>query len=218
MGLNVIVGIWKERADTDEMTSFGQDLNKINGFLRKIGQPPHLEPRASSTFGEDIGYSGIQRLRRLAAHLEYEAGLPENLARGERATSDPSLRRYYERKDRGKFDHLIQHSDCEGYYLPRDFPDVLFCEGLHSQAVGSVVRLQSELKTIKEALQIPLDQTSGTVARRVETKPGFWKYVPPEGPHLGPPWHYLGLEAETCLQMLEACQTSLETGCALIFS
>lgn len=56
--------------------------------------------------------------------------------------------------------HLLCHSDCEGYYLPVEFDDILFPDdelGIPGGMVGSSVALLRELVYVASYLGIALD-------------------------------------------------------------
>ena len=57
--------------------------------------------------------------------------------------------------DQTRASHLVNHSDCEGYYLPDDFPEPQWIrttgERESALSVGSSVRLLSELTELLES-------------------------------------------------------------------
>ena len=61
-----------------------------------------------------------------------------------------------------KFQHLLWHSDAEGFYLPRDFEDVILDtaepqrEGI-GYMVGSSVRLLAECRELAGLISLPDD-------------------------------------------------------------
>jgi hypothetical protein len=106
------------------------------------GLPTRFEPVVAAYWeGDRFGYSGLHYLRRIAAHLALRGALPAPGDDGAsddpvlaeyftRATEEPrGLRRFFGRpkRPRLRFDPLILRSDAEGFYLPIDFTDVLFC-------------------------------------------------------------------------------------------
>src|SRR3569833_2181725 len=67
--------------------------------------------------------------------------------KGRAATDDPHLIKAYVDLPSGRFAHLIHHSDCEGYYVPVDFEQVLTDERLPGGYLGSSMRLLTETRT-----------------------------------------------------------------------
>lgn len=185
-------------------------LSELNTWLEGAGLPPHHEPAGVEPWSCDLpGYGGLHTLRRLAAHLQYEKRLPARPG-DEDAASDPLLGRYYAaRAEDGRamglrqraghnrrFDHLIFHSDCEGYYLPRDFETVLQSDDLVGLELGSLPRLHKELEILRAELRIPES------ARDPE-------------PELD---RDFGTERFVCVALLEGCRRALERGAALVFT
>ena len=127
-----------------------------------------------------FGYSGLHYLRRVAAYLDSTGRLPE--PGKDNASEDPVLEQYFQDVTGTKpsfltrllnkqpnfqrgLDHLIVHSDAEGFYVPIEFPDVLYAYEEREVAggmLGSSYRLLSECKRIAAELEIPsdLDETS----------------------------------------------------------
>jgi hypothetical protein len=72
---------------------------------------------------------------------------------GEDPTRDPAVE-----EAASLFDtHLLCHSDCEGFYVPVDFGDVIFDNddrGLAGAMLGSSVRLMAELVEVAPAIGI----------------------------------------------------------------
>ncbi|KDN86498.1 hypothetical protein [Kitasatospora cheerisanensis] len=211
MGLDVVVGALIG-AEEDTADWFRGECATIRAVLEREGLPAWQEPLEGQQFGDRVwGYSGLHTLRRLAAHLAADGRLPEPLAEGERASQDPVLQRMYEDipdDPAGPFDHLIHHSDCEGYYVPVEFGPVLVDEELSGGALGSSVRLLAELRALAEALGLPegLDPDGPEVEGALE------------GEDTGPePWRRYGTESFICLQLMRAARHSVETGAVMAF-
>jgi hypothetical protein len=225
MGLGLEVGWLADLASAD---AEGYDharsvFEAVNVALRRAGLPEHREPADCDVFSCDmLGYSGLHDLRRLAAHLDATGRLPEAPGAGA-SSKDPMLQGYYERatpgfwrrlvgrRERGRFDHLILHSDAEGLYLPVDFPDVLFPSGelrIPGGMIGSVPRLAIECALIHSALQIPddLDERSDALWDAAD--------APGAGPEL---WQRYGRESYSCVCLERACAEAVRTGAALVF-
>ncbi|HEY2308559.1 MAG TPA: hypothetical protein VGI05_22025 [Streptosporangiaceae bacterium] len=74
------------------------------------------------------------------------------------AADDPLLKKAYAGwpgEPVGPFDHLIHHSDCEGYYVPVDFGQVIVDERLAGGYLGSSVRLLAETAGLPLPLTYP---------------------------------------------------------------
>jgi hypothetical protein len=146
---------------------------------------------------------------------------------GKGATDDPVLKRYYSEVtqspslvdrlfqsrsgNRLRYQHLIVHSDAEGYYVPQDFPRVIFpAESLKipGAMIGSVPRLHEECQALAKLLEIPdgLDVESDDVLKAAE--------YPASG---AVQWQRYGIESFSCIRLLAACRASLNTGAAIVF-
>jgi hypothetical protein len=177
MGLAVEVGYLADLLANDEegAQSFQDDMARLNDYLASVRLPSHREPEQCEVFSWDMyGYSGIHYLRRIAAHLDLRGVLPP--PGGQDASKDEVMDEYYRLADQqapGRFgslfrrtrrprtfDHLLLHSDAEGYYLPQDFPSVLFPPDsfqIPGGMIGSSARLLEECKSLAAALHLPLD-------------------------------------------------------------
>jgi len=229
MGLAVEVGYLADLLGNDEegAQAFREELAKLNDYLASLGLAPHHEPEKCDVFScEMYGYSGIHYLRRVAAHLDLRGVLPS--PGGEDASKDDVMEEYYKvagREDqsgilgrlfrraprRRTFDHLLLHSDAEGYYLPRDFSSVLFPpEKFHIPGgmVGSSARLFDECKRLAQALQVPLELDADAEA--------VWEATQSQGKG-NVPWQRYGIESFVCLRLYRACERSLENQAAIVF-
>ncbi|HEX2265933.1 MAG TPA: hypothetical protein VHH14_06600, partial [Solirubrobacterales bacterium] len=174
MGLSISVGLGtevREEGDDETLAYLEDQFEVINDLLESFGLPPHREPyelEAGQVLSLDMfGYSGVHYLRRVAAHLAFEQELPP--PGDEEASADPVLADYYQLFDEhlaeGKagamrFQHLIIHSDAEGYYLPIDFPEVIHADPsleVAGDMIGSSPRLLAECLELAEALGLPAD-------------------------------------------------------------
>jgi hypothetical protein len=231
LGLSLSVGYLADVTSGDpegsiEVSSYFARLNKA---LVAAGCKPHREPvelDESLWFSCDMwGYSGLHHLRRIAAYAALDPPMPLPVAKG--ATDDPVLKRYYAEVTQSpgliarlfrsrsgnslRFQHLIVHSDAEGYYVPQDFPKVIFpAESLKipGAMIGSVPRLHEECKALAKLLEIPdgLDAESDEVLEAAEN---------PESGAVH--WQRYGIESFSCIRLLAACEASLNTGAAIVF-
>jgi len=151
-------------------------------------------------------------LRRVAVHLAATGTLPDPLEDARRAADDPLLRKacaVFLSEPVGPFDHLINHSDCEGYYVPVDFEQVIVDESLVGVCLGSSVRLLAETRRIASALGLPedLDPDSEEVLAACQAK------TPATGG-----WQRYAIESYGCLRLIHAAQHSIATGAAIAYS
>lgn len=212
MGLSMVVGILAD-SDDESADLVRADFAVIRELLDRTGAGPWDEPELNE---EDVdwfemwGYSGLHTVRRLAAHLAENARLPEPL-NGRDATDDPLLGNAYADvpDDRAHpFAHLIHHSDCEGYYVPSDFEQVIVDERLAGGFLGSSVRLLTETQAVAAALGLPedLNPESDEVFEAADS----------ETP-AGDGWQRYGVESFVCLRLIHAAKHSIKTGAAIAF-
>lgn len=234
MGLCVCVGFAADLKENDAegYEDFKAEIAKVNQTLRAQGLPEHHEPDevdAADFISFDMfGYSGLHYLRRIAAHIRYKGKLPPP---GDSDSSqDALLEQYYtesiqEKAPKGfrallkkaqrskafEFNHLLHHSDCEGYYLPVEFTDVIFPDPrlkVRGEMIGSAHRLLRECKRLAETLAIP----DGINAEGDE----LWEAADNQGHGNG--WHRYGVESFTCVRLMRACEASIRSGAALVFA
>jgi hypothetical protein len=135
------------------------------------------------------------------------------------SAEDALLQKYYAdfdgsdtRKAFGAYDHLIIHSDAEGYYIPQDFERVIIpgesCP-IAGGIVGSSQRLLDECKRIAAVLQLPLELEAEDerVFNAAESQ-GKGATV----------WERYGRESYSCLQLYHAANHSISTGAAIVFT
>jgi hypothetical protein len=121
------------------------------------------------------------------------------------------LQRYYDTLSGSSFDHLLHHSDAEGFYLPIDFADVLYpSEELEIAGgmVGSSIRLLAECQCITQVLAIP--------AELDENSDELWEAAEAQG-ESDILWKRFGVESFSCVGLIYACRKSIETGAAVVF-
>lgn len=230
MGLSLEVGILADLKHNDE-EGYGyhaRAFERMSTFLEALGLPAHAEPIDCEVWSADmLSYSGLHDVRRLAAYLDAERPLPPPSTRA--GASDPLLEAYYAAVDepspsflkrlfgskpRGRraFDHLIVHSDAEGYYLPADFADVLFPPHdlqIPGGMIGSVPRLLTELDQIARLLAIPEDLAADSEL--------LWELADSPASD-GELWKRYGGESFGCVALREGCRHALATGAALVFT
>lgn len=230
MGLAIEVGLLARMLSDDEEGAVWvrEELGKLSPYLESCGLRAHTEPESCPSFSAELyGYSGLHSLRRVAAYLELRGKLPEPgtqdaaqdsvLAEYFALLEKPALSvfsRLFARKPKARsFDHLIFHSDAEGFYLPQDFEAVLFSPPelkIPGGMIGSSQRLAVETARLATALELPLslDPESDEVFAAVEA----------QGEGEGEArWQRYGVESFTCLQLHQAAQHSIAQGAALFF-
>lgn len=212
MGLAIVTGHLADLVrigETEGVAYFEATLATVNRLLAAEGLPAHVEPRteppASRCSVGSFPYSTLHYLRRAYAH---RADDPEwvatPLADGEDPTTDDVLEEQASMLD----SHLLCHSDCEGWYVPVGFGEVIFDEGneLPGGMLGSTQRLREELAQVAPALDISLDandQLSDAEAARLDEIAG--------GDH--PLWR----ELTAWFALWEATRISLASRCAIVF-
>lgn len=227
MGLSIVVGLGAEVREEDDQGTLEyleQQFEVINELLESFGLPPHREPYeldAGQVVSFDMfGYSGLHYLRRVAAHLALDEELPPPGSE-ETTSDDPALKDYYQLFDESfaegkaagmRFQHLIVHSDAEGYYLPVEFDEVILADPaleVEGDMIGSSHRLLEECLELARALELPpdLDPESEEV----------WEAAENQGEGEAK-WQRYGVESHACLRLIRACQASIATGAAVVFT
>lgn len=228
MGLAIEVGYLADMLENDEEGAawFREELAKLEQFLPTQGLKPHVEATECPVFSAEMyGYSGLHYLRRLAAHLNIRGTLPE--PGGQDAAKDPVLESYIglfnapapslvdrlfgKKAVSREYDHLIIHSDAEGFYLPQDFPNVLIPPeslAIPGGMIGSSHRLLAEIESLAAALELPLtlDPEDDEV----------WNAADDQG-EAATGWKRYGVESFTCIRLYRAAKHSIEHSAAIVF-
>lgn len=164
MGLAVIVGVLLEVEDDESLEWTLAALESLNEVLASNFLPAHVEPASGPAFvsrapTDSLPYSFIHHLRRAYVHRRanptFRAG---TFPKDDDPAEDPLLVKAYSRQDEPS--HLVAHSDCIGFYVPRDFPRVLLAGSEYDEHLGGMVgsshRLRAELETVAPALDVRL--------------------------------------------------------------
>ena len=187
-----------------------------------------------------IGYSGLHALREVAAISWKGQNIPhETLLDGSQRQCANALSREFfehlsgrgnftfigrafrqifkikEKPNQPPFVHLSVHSDCDGYYVPVAFETPIvpkrFTKGSeHLWPIGSVMRLEAEVKQLARYLEIPtgVEHDDEKLHAIIDT---------PDRTQIGALWLAQPIAAHTCLVLREACRRSLRTGAAIHF-
>ena len=214
MGLAIEVGYLAEalaQDDAEWVEDFESTLAAVNRVLAAERLPRHVEPRTApalatrcSTTG--FPYSTLHYLRRAYAHRLSD---PAWTATAVPDDVDPADDAEVETQTEQFESHLLCHSDCEGWYLPIDFPQVVFAsedDDIPGGMLGSTQRLRAELALVAPALGIALQadgELSDAEAARLDGA------VSEDRP--------LWRELLAWLALWEAARLSLASGCAIVF-
>ena len=163
MGLAVMVGSLADaiKNDPEGAEWIKADFAAINELLRADGLPvfdepvqlPQIESRSDC---DGFPYSFIHYLRRFYARsVNDEDWHPEPVKAGE----DPAKDEILDQVSSMYESHLLCHSDCEGYYVPVDFDDILVSDDyeIPGELLCSSYRLIKELIEIAPKLGVQLD-------------------------------------------------------------
>ena len=221
MGLDVVVGILADlkTADEEGYEYFRSQFALLNTLLVNNHLPAHNEPEDVPIFTcRMYGYSGLHYLRRIAAHLLINGVLPEPCMG--RPTSDPIYEACYDEIaamqdvrpfEQTRFDHVLCHSDAEGFYVPIEFEEVLFDFdeiGLAGAQVGSSRVLYRECTALANAIGLPtdIDPNDPILDLNCQT----------QGQGVG--WQRYGVESYICIQLMHAAKQSIDTCAAIVFT
>ncbi|MBL1078463.1 hypothetical protein JK358_29055 [Nocardia sp. 2] len=197
--------------DPEYLEMLRNDLRAINVALAAEGIAAHTEPEVNggvtgrATVGS-VPYSFVHHLRRAYAWAtEYPGRAVPPVAEGERASEDSVLEQVGEMFE----SHLLCHSDCEGYYVPVDFADVVFSAPeleIPGCMVGSSQALLRELVYVAPYLGITLveGELSDAEIARVDAENGDDE-------------HPLYRERETWLLFYEAARVSVANRTVISF-
>jgi len=240
MGLTVAVGLFAQNlveAELDDEGLIEEPFLLVNEVLAECGMPPHEEPRRISHddyFESQMwGYNGLHALRRLAAHLHMNGTLPEPVVYGAYA-EDPIYVEFNQMHERAlsgstrtglfslfkkspakpSFQHLVMHSDAEGFYLPRDFEHVIVDwtepqrPGL-GMMIGSSQRLLHECRSLAAAIDLPdaLDIEADEFLALLENPSTT-----------GPAWTRFAVEAHSLTNLIAATHASIRLEAAIQFT
>ena len=212
MGLAIETGFLADMLanDPEGVEWFEAELAVVNRVLKSERLPVHVEPRGpaparSRAAVTSFPYSTLHHLRRAYAHRVRD---PSWVATPFPADENPAADAEVEAQTEQFTSHLLCHSDSEGFYLPIDFPDVVFSsedDDIAGGMLGSSQRLVAELRLVAPALGIALvdGELSDAEAARVNAL----------AVDDGPMWH----EYAAWIALFEAARASIEYGTAIVF-
>ncbi|MCW7538337.1 hypothetical protein OOT46_10845 [Aquabacterium sp. A7-Y] len=212
MGLAIKTGLLADPAvnSTETATLWRTQFDLINDLLEAHGWPCHREPerlaqRATRAQARSHSYTSLHRLRRVYAHAAADAQwTPSPLDEHGDPADDPLVRALTERLD----SHLLCHSDCEGFYVPVDFTELIFDDTrqLAGGVLGSSYRLLGELVLVAPYIGVQLqagvltDEEATRLNRDIATQENFW------------------IEKQAWLSLYEAATLSIDHKTAIVFS
>lgn len=231
MGLALQTGILSDlrHNDIDGFQHFKKELLATtdfltqNGIIHQFTEPENLS--SDRIWATDMyGYAGLHYLRRIAAYLHLKKELPP--PGNWQASNDPILVEYFEsyfsgdtstllkqvltRKNIFPFEHLIIHSDTDGFYLPIDFERVVVTNNSHLSGgfIGSSYRLLEELSVLAKHLELDLENEIDEI--------DLYDAAETQGKGIEK-WEQYGVESFTCIKLYQGCLESVENRCALVF-
>jgi hypothetical protein len=212
MGLAIEVGMLADLNVNDEEGAewLRESLARVNEVLVENGFSPHAEPETLPIMSNraSVGsfpYSFLHYLRRVAAHVSRNADWKiATFAETDNPADDPIVTDASAMLD----SHLLCHSDCEGFYVPIDFPNPIFADEdrIPGAMLGSSQALMRELIAVAPSLGIGLsagrlsDEEAARIDEIVETEGPFW------------------IEHMVWISLFEAARLSIEHKTAICFS
>lgn len=195
--------------DREERGAAKRDLREINRLLVANGFPRHKEPETLPRMrnryrGVGLPYDWLHYLRRAIAFAKQEPEEFTPVRKGE----DPSEDEHILHELFCIESHIICHSDCEGYYVPVDFPDPLYHDDedeIGGGILGSSFAGMRELLLVAPLINIPLRRgavSAETVARVNRERRGARFYI----------------ERQVWLELFEAFRLSIKHGTAVKFN
>jgi hypothetical protein len=212
MGLAVSLGVLAcgPDADPEGIEWLRENFRQVNRVLAAHGLPPHVEPELLPDLpyrGQPLSfpYSWLHHLRRAVA---FARQAPDQFCPVPQGSNPAEDERIDEELSVFMDSHLICHSDCEGFYVPIDFPEPLHDvqqEALPGGILGSSQRALREVLLAAPLLGIPIEgeKLADEAAKDIAEEP--------DGSH--PYW----IERKVWLTMFEAFRHSVEYKNAVVF-
>ncbi|MBI3822480.1 MAG: hypothetical protein HY289_07350 [Planctomycetes bacterium] len=213
MGLAVQVGQLADLVENDEEGAdwFRKVLAGLNAVLAEHKLPPHTEPEKLPPLDDrtpigSYSYSYLHHLRRVAAHVMQD---PDWIAKPLAESEDPAADPVVDEESAMMASHLLCHSDCEGFYLPIDFKEIIVDDNgdlIPGGILGSSFTLMKELIVIAPALKIQIanGELSNDDAKKINAE------IDQEGP--------LWIEKAVWISLFEAARLSIQHQTAICFA
>ena len=217
MGLAIVIGYQADMKENDsEGYVFSQkQFARMAEVLEENGLGGQwAEPDSPTDFPEwegtrphsgDFSYSDLHYLRRAYAHTSRMRYLERDdpLEPVERLTEEDNERVMDETMMMSS--HLLCHSDCEGYYVPVDFPEPIFDDRAPGGMLGSSFGLLRELREVAPTLSITLTE-EGELSDEEAARLFAVEWGAP-----------FGRELQMWLTLWELSRASVHLGTAIVF-
>jgi len=152
--------IGEPKPDDPELQARGR-VNRLRMDLsERLGKPLDWSDEGAVAVSVQFTYPALQALRAFAAYQDHPFPREEGSARPlpfevskSSPEEHPSLVCVYNLQASTQYPHLIDHSDCSGFYLPVDFPAPLRClELLDGEGTGQGAT-PDEMKEIEDSIR-----------------------------------------------------------------
>jgi hypothetical protein len=170
VGLAISVGDFAamHRDDPESAEWFENQIHQINTVLVQHGHVEHVEPldvpELEYNCVTSFPYSFLHYLRRAYARKALGKAITPVAGDDLSEEDDADVERVTEACQ----SHLLYHSDCEGFYIPIDFPAPLVDDDITGGALGSTQGLLREILTVAPDLGIVMDGSDLSEISRVD--------------------------------------------------
>lgn len=218
VGFKITVGILRQlkcSGDIDRFNYFSVIFQRLNQALVSEGHSSYSEPSHTNGVFWTVGmeHIGLYYLKRMAAHIALYEELPQPVY-SQSFNADESYYTYIDTlglsAENLRFDHLVFHSDCLGFYLPVDFETVIFPDiqlEIPGDMIGSSYRLRDECRIIAKYLELESEF-------RFQPDQFLKACEHPEG---GALWQRYPVESYVCIVLYQASLKSIQSGAAIVF-
>ncbi len=220
--LFLCVGLAQNLFSTRKVEHLKTQMKAIDLLLKKSSLPGFKEPINGdgplALILQMPGYSGIHYLRHFAAYVwAGETNIPPYSKENKSEWSKLYTESMGKAKDGERFDHLMFHSDCQGFYAPIEFVEVIFGgeEGsatkIDGDMLGSSQRLLAECESLAKHLKIPseLKYDSDELVEILNAEESENDSETE--------WKRYATEIYVCLNLIEACKESIKRKSLLVF-
>lgn len=185
MGLAIEVGLYADLLSENPKAaeSLAKTFNTLNDVLKENGieafnETKELNELQNRSKCNSFPYSFLHYLRRFFA---YTVSNPDWVPTLVKDYQDPASDEVYQEEMLMFYSHLLCHSDCEGFYLPIKFDEVIFDDRIPGAVLGSSYKLIKELEQIapKLDIELPNNMLSKKEAEKInnlaESEEGFFR-------------------------------------------